>query len=109
MGWLAVLIATIPAVLLWGAGVIWFIALGNAVLNFWSFGVMHNFATAAGAERIRQLRKNLEGEELTPERQLGLLSLRPEKNLEHVPNWLTIVNMASTIMAVGLLVYAFAA
>ena len=105
MGWLSVAVAVASAVLLWGAGLIWFVAAGNAVLNFWSFGVMHNFATTASAQKIKQLRRNLQGEELSPERQRALLSLRPKMNLDHVPDWLTWLNLGSTVAAVVLLIY----
>ena len=59
MGWFSLLICVIPIFLLYGTGhlVLWTIGIINAVLNFWSFGIMHNYALEA-------TRKKYEGFEI---------------------------------------------
>lgn len=109
MGWLSVGIAVLAAILLIGAGhtVLLVIAWLNAAINFWSLGIMHNFATEQSLQRSKRIRQNLEREgTLTEERDRELDRLALRKNLNHVPGWITNINLASSLLGVGLLLFA---
>lgn len=56
--------------------IFFWIAIVIAILNFWSWGIMHNFF------------------------------IRSKGKIDAVPNWISLVNMASTFVGVVLLVYA---
>lgn len=58
-----------PLILFW-------IAIATAIVNFWSWGIMHNFFIASKGK------------------------------IDAVPNWISLVNMGSTFVGAVLLVYA---
>ena len=56
--------------------ILFWIAIATAIVNFWSWGIMHNFF------------------------------IRSKGKIDAVPNWISLVNMASTFVGVVLLVCA---
>lgn len=74
------------------------LALIDAIVNLWSFGVMHNYAVDSSAHRIKALRRNLAVEgKLDAEKERETDQLKLTMNLNAVPNWLSAVNMMSFI------------
>ena len=53
MGWLSVLVAIVAVVLLYGTehGILFALAIACAAGCFWSWGIMHNYATNAAKKR----------------------------------------------------------
>lgn len=103
MGWLSFLIAAIPVYLFWSSNHYALVALAviNALVNFWSYGVMHNYAVSSSSQRIKRLRENLQNQEdFTPERQAALDRIPLELDPNAVPDWLAKVNLATTILGV---------
>jgi hypothetical protein len=93
MGFLGVIIAGIAAWLLWDNGWPFIVAtIFVAIIEFWSWGVMHNYATEEAKNR-----HNYSGEfyDLTT------------GEVDSAPNWLTVLNLLGFIIAVGLLVMGF--
>ncbi len=108
MGWLSFLICVVPLYLLYNTGhrVLWIFALGNALANLWSYGVMHNYAVESSAERIKNIKRYLAPEgRFDKEKQRQVDRLKLTFNLEAVPNWLSTVNMISSIIGLGFVVY----
>ncbi len=54
MGWLNVLLSAFASVLLYDTGhaVLLVLAIGATIGCFWSWGIMHNFATEAAKQRL---------------------------------------------------------
>jgi hypothetical protein len=109
-GWLGVLVCATPIYLLWGRGqpALLTLAIVNTLLNFWSFGVMHNYAVESSRQRIVQLRDNLVAEGRSQDEVHAVVDRIPlRSNPRLVPNWLARVNLASTIAGLALAVTAF--
>jgi hypothetical protein len=108
VGWLSFLICVIPLYLLYNTGhrLLWILALGNAIANLWSSGVMHNYAVESSAERIKGLQRNLALEgKLDSEKQHQLDGLKLTVNLNAAPNWLSKVNIVSLVIGLAFCVY----
>lgn len=108
VGWLSFLICAFPLYLLYNTGhrVLWILALGNAIANFWSYGVMHNYAVESSAERIKNIKRNLALEgRLDKEKQQQVDRLKLTVNLKAVPNWLSTVNMVSVLIGLVFFIY----
>ena len=88
-----------------GHRLLWILALVNAIASLWSYGVMHNYAVASSAERLKGLRRNLALEGLDGEKEREIDRLKLTVNLHAVPCWLSSVNMISFIIGVMFLVY----
>ena len=89
MGWLGVVISAIAAWLLWDDGWLWrIVPIGVGIIELCSWGIMHNFATEAAKQR-----PNYTGNfyDLT------------KREVDTVPNWLAMLNLAGFIAAIGLL------
>lgn len=112
-GWITLIIITVPSYLFWQNGYITLLAVSttNLVINFWSFGVMHNFyyqASQITKQRNANLRHNirLEGR-LDQEMEIMLGKLEDGadyRTLEFVPDWITRVNMITAITGLCLLI-----
>ena len=77
MGWLGVLMSGVAAWLLWDNGIIWIVsAIGVGLVQFWSWGIMHNHAVMAARNR-----SSYSGEfyDFTNE------------EVDSIPNWITVV------------------
>jgi len=108
VGWFSFLISVVPLYLLYNTGhrVLWFLALGSAVANIWSLGVMHNYAVESSAQQIKTLQRNLALEgNLDAEKQRQIDGLKLTVNLNAVPNWLSTLNMVSLTIGLVFLVY----
>lgn len=95
MGFVGVVLSLISIWLLWDNGWLFIsIALAVALVELWSWGVMHNYATESA--------KNREGYSG------GFYDLTPEE-ANKVPNWLATMNLAGFVVAVGLLIFGIVA
>lgn len=92
MGWVPVVLGGIAAALAYGphgSRLVFWLAVIGAVGCFWSWGVMHNYATNAAKHR-----RDYRGE---------FADFRPDE-IDAVPNGLAVVNMVFTVITVGALV-----
>ena len=107
VGWLSFLICAFPLYLLYNTGhrVLWILALGNAIANLWSYGVMHNYAVESSADRIKTLKRNLALRKVLKRNSDKVDRLNLTANSKAVPNWLSTVNMISSIVGLGFFVY----
>jgi hypothetical protein len=91
MGWLGVLMGVAASILLYRADslpLMW-LAIAITATNFWSYGIMHNQAVGAATQR--------------PGYRGGFGDFT-EADIAGVSSRLTIVNMATTLGLIGLLV-----
>jgi len=80
----------------------------NAVVSFWSFGVMHNYGSYSMREEAARLEENLKAEgNFDEEAKIRLDELSRRTNPKAVPDWITIINLASFIISVCLLITFF--
>ncbi|MDA2911420.1 hypothetical protein MYX04_10875 [Nitrospiraceae bacterium AH_259_D15_M11_P09] len=91
-------ICIVSAFLLYGTGhpYLFGLAIANAIANFWSTGVMDNFA------REYYTRIGADNPDIVPswmERTLEGLAA------DYVPNWLASLNMGTAVIGLALLVY----
>ncbi|HHV61437.1 MAG TPA: hypothetical protein GXX51_02200 [Firmicutes bacterium] len=91
MGWFCVLLSGIAPFLMFKMGhtLMMIFAIIAAVGCFWSWGVMHNYAT-----ELAKRRWNYTG---------GFYDITPEE-AQAVPDWITWINMGFTFMGVILLI-----
>ena len=91
MGWLPVILGGAAAYFLYQDGylILSILAAASAVGCFWSWGIMHNYATDAARQR--------------PSYRGGFHDIS-ETEAEAVPNRITIINLGFSIVAIGLLV-----
>lgn len=91
MGWLSVLLSGVAAYLLFSSGhtVLMVVAIVTAVGAFWSWGILHNYATVAA-----RCRSDYTGDfyDFT------------NREAEAVPNWITIVNIGFSFLGVFLFI-----
>jgi hypothetical protein len=83
----------IAAILLYGTGhpILFWLSVLGALASLWSWGVMHNYAMEAAKQR-----RSFFG---------GFYDITPtEANL--VPNWITWLNMAFTLVSLAVLIAA---
>jgi len=75
------------------------LAVVNALVNFWSYGVMHNYSVSTSSRRIKQLQEKLRAQgDLTPERQAQIDNIPMGLDPNAVPDWLAKVNLATTAL-----------
>jgi hypothetical protein len=91
MGWLSVLLSGIAALLLFMTShmILMVFAIIVAVGCFWSWGVMHNYAT-----ELAKRRSDYTG---------GFRDIA-SREAEGVPNWITLVNMLFSLAGLILLI-----
>lgn len=75
-------------------------AIAHAVLNFWSFGVMHNYAMKQNSQWAESVRKNRESEEgpLDIEEEIQLKKIANTLRPEDAPDWLAYISIVTTIL-----------
>jgi hypothetical protein len=85
MGWLSVLASAAGAYLLYSSGnhVLMVAAIIATLVSFWSWGVMHNYATDQARRR--------------PGYRAGFYDFT-RWEVESVPNWITTISMLSTLL-----------
>ena len=77
----------------------------NGAISFWSFGVMHNYGSYAMRSKADILQKNFEAEGRLDELAIARLdALRRKTDPNAVPNWITIINIASFVVAMGFII-----
>lgn len=93
LGWIVVVMGGLATYGFYSAGNVMFALLagGLTAINFWSYGVMHNL-TVEAAKRRRDYR--------------GGFGEFTDGDLSSVPNWLTNVNLGTSILLVALLIWA---
>ena len=90
MGWLGVVISAVAAWLLWDDGWLWrIVAIGVGIIELRSWGIMHNFVTEAAEQRPSYT---------------GRLFDFTRREVDTVPNWITMVNLVGFVAAIGLLI-----
>lgn len=91
MGWFSVFISMISAVILLRTNhmIVGIIAVITTIGSFWSWGIMHNYATNSAKRR-----KGYKG---------GFFDLT-DQEIESVPDWITFTNMIFTIGGIILLI-----
>ena len=89
MGWLGVALSVAAAWFLRDQGWPWLAgAIAVGILQFWSWGVMHNYTVESAKKR--------------PGYTGGFFDITPQDS-NSVPDWITIVNMVGFLAALGLL------
>jgi len=107
-GWIGIIVTGTGAAMLLRMGHAWLggVAIASAVVQFWSFGIMHNFAyepVARYMRAIEQLRKHG-----FPENDAKALeAMKPETDPDLAPNWAAMLNFLATLVGFGLLITAF--
>ena len=93
MGWLSVVISGIGAFLFFKTDhtVLMVLSIITAAGCFWSWGIMHNYATEASKRR-----SNYTG---------GFYDIT-DQEAEHVPDWITLANMILSFAGLVLLITA---
>ena len=85
-------------------------SVAATVVEFWSMGIMHNFAYSSAAARRQQIISNLQIDG-TSDGIVNKLRTRPThlslSDTQTPPNSVAFVNMAATLTVVGLLVTSF--
>jgi hypothetical protein len=93
MGWLGPAIGILAALTLWDTGhpVLLSLAIISSICCFWSWGIMHNYAT-----EMAKLRSTYR----------GVFSDFTENEVQSVPNWIAGLNMLFTFAVLVLLIIA---
>ena len=91
MGWASVLSSLLAALLMLikGHPILMIIALFAAIGSFWSWGVMHNYATELAKHR--------------PDYKGGFYDFT-KKEVQSVPDWIAIVNFGFSLFGIVLLI-----
>lgn len=78
----------------------------NSVVNFWSFGVMHNYAMRRNSTWAKNVRKNGKIEEgrLSPDDEAILNKIGNTLRPEDAPDWLALVSIITTIVGIILFI-----
>lgn len=98
-GWISAVICASATFLLFRGQHYILAAIMTATLfvNFWSFGVMHNFAVSRSYEKMKRLQQHLANTNHSPEQQEALDRLKLKEIPEDIPDWLARVNLVSTL------------
>jgi hypothetical protein len=107
-GWICLIICVVPIYFLYVSNhmVLMIFSIVNAAINFWSFGVMHNYAMKQNNLWAERVRKNRELEEwpLRLEEEIELRKIGNTLRPEDVPDWLAYINVITTILGVILFI-----
>lgn len=109
-GFVNVLISVVAALSFYGTGhpfLFWISAL-SAVISFWCWGVMHNYAMDSAKARWDQLRSNmiLEGRPSEDIARLDRTPINPSKaDINAVPDPLSFISMIAFLVAAILLIW----
>ena len=108
-GKIGVIIGILATIVLYGTGhpILFWLAIAAVAVDFWSWGIMHNYAMLSAKAKVERLRENMVYEGRSPE-EISRLDQIPIKvsnaDLEAVPNSWTMINMAATIGSLMLLI-----
>ena len=109
-GLISVIISVLAAVAFYGTGhpFLFSVCVVIAVLSFWSWGVMHNYAMNSAKARWDSIRENMIQEGRTPE-EMNRLESTPihltYADVNAIPDWLAMVNMFVTFAGIGMLIW----
>lgn len=109
-GWICLIICVIPICLFYRSGHTTFMMFSiiNTVANFWTFGVMHNFAMKQHSSWTEQVQKNRELEgKLDKETKRHLRKIAETLCPEDVPDWLAIMNIVTFTIGISLIALSF--
>ena len=105
-GWISLIICLSPIYLFYASDhmVLMVISIINSVVNFWSLGVMYNYAMRRNSMWVEQFRKarDLEGR-LSPEEEVELRKIGNMLRPDDVPDWLARISIITTIL--GLILF----
>jgi len=106
-GWICLIICAVPIYFFYVSNhtVLMIFSIVNTAINFWSFGVMHNYAMKQNSLWSERVRKNRELEEgpLSLEEEIKLRRIGNTLRPEDVPDLLVYINVITTIM--GLILF----
>jgi len=93
MGWISVLLSVLAALLMFFKGhiILMLLAIIVAIGSLWSWGIMHNYATEFAKRRPSYK---------------GSFYDFTNKEVQLVPNWITILNICFTLLGVALLIWS---
>jgi len=93
MGWLPFLMGIMASILLYKTGptILFVAAILVTIGDFWSWGIMHNYATNQAKKRLSYR---------------GGFYDFTKKEIETVPNWITRINMVLALFGLILLIIA---
>jgi len=90
MGWLCVELGVLACILLYGRSSAFWLAVVATLGIFWTYGIMHNYATESAKRR--------------PDYTGAFYDL-DEQDVASVPDWLAGLNLLLTLCAAGLCIY----
>jgi hypothetical protein len=77
----------------------------NVLVAFWSFGVMHNYASFSRRDKADILRENMRPEgRLDSDAETRLDELSRTTNPSAVPDWFAYINMGTSVIGVTLFI-----
>jgi hypothetical protein len=109
-GWINIIISAVAAYLFYRTNsTLWMVlSIANCLLSFWSFGVMHNYASSAKRSIASRLRENMEAEgRLDRDAMVRLDRLERSVDPGAIPNWIATINMVSFVFGVILILMFF--
>lgn len=106
-GWICFAVCLLPSYFFYKSGhmILMTIAIVNAAINFWSFGIMYNYAVHRNSQWAETIRKNRELEgQLSDEDEDRLNKIGSVMRPEDAPDWLTWINMLTSLVGLIFLV-----
>ena len=108
-GLISVIICVLAVVGFYGTGhpILFSLSIASGIVAFWSWGVMHNYATESAKSRHDMMLESMRAED-RPEDEIArfdscIIDPGPA-DVNAVPNWLATVNMVATLVGVVLLI-----
>jgi len=84
------------------------VSIINGIIGFWSFGVMHNYASYAMRDKADLIEENLKAEDnFSEEANERLEAMRRTTDPNATPDWLAKINLASFVFSIVLIVTFF--
>ncbi|MFQ5787405.1 MAG: hypothetical protein ACE5H1_05435 [Thermodesulfobacteriota bacterium] len=110
-GWISVIASLIATILLYGTGhsYLFFFAVLITIACFWTFGIMHNYATSSAKSRHDRILENMKLEERSEEEITAFDNrfISPSTHdVNAIPDKLAFINMIISITGYVLLLVA---
>jgi len=110
-GWISVVAGLLAAIFLYGtaSSYLFLFAILITIANFWSFGIMHNYAINSAKSRHDRILENMKFEGRSSEEITAFDNkiIRPSPHdVNAVPNKLAFINMIASIIGYVLLLLA---
>lgn len=109
-GLISVIISILAAITFFGTGnpFLFWVCVIIALLSFWSWGIMHNYAMKSAKARWNHVRENMiqEGRAKEEIDRLDNTPINPSiGDVNAVPDWLATINMLISVAGIGLLIF----